>query len=304
MGLVTLSVVLFLLWDGPLWSAPREASHVGRFVVSYLAVVPLAVVALAAARQWSWGHLVATTGSAWAIKMVITAVLYEAFATGTAGQFEPRPAPKQTLAATSDAYRPASGDFASGRIHGTVRHGDAPVASAVVYLDRPAPGRPLGEQNPVKLELGANGLGGPLYVASRTGGITASNTGSALHTVHLFEASRSLFNAPIPPSASRSLKVPRAGLYQLRCDPHPAERAWLLVMDSPYVTTTNALGQFSLDGVPAGEVRVVALGAVDGRLQRVRRSVEFLPGAGVELTLDLSAGPQLAQWSPSEPVHP
>jgi hypothetical protein len=154
-ALVATSIALFLLWDGPLWSAPREATHVGRFAVSYLAVIPLAAIALLASRRWSWGHLMATTGSAWAIKMVVTAVLYQAFATGTAGQFEPRLAtPGPARPSTAPDYQPAPGPFAAGRLTGLMLREGVPVPSAVVYLEGPAPGRPLRAPAPVELRLG------------------------------------------------------------------------------------------------------------------------------------------------------
>ena len=40
-GLIAVSTLLFLLWGGPLWESSRSASHVGRFAVSYLAVLQL-----------------------------------------------------------------------------------------------------------------------------------------------------------------------------------------------------------------------------------------------------------------------
>ena len=44
--LLAASVGLFLVYNGLLWRAPREASHVARFAVSYLVVIPLAVAFL------------------------------------------------------------------------------------------------------------------------------------------------------------------------------------------------------------------------------------------------------------------
>src|SRR5262245_25191891 len=86
------SVALFVMWNGLLWRAPREASHVGRFVV-----VPLSAALLVVLRRLSWARLVTTTGTVWALKLLITAVLYQALARGTATHLVAAPPPPSAL---------------------------------------------------------------------------------------------------------------------------------------------------------------------------------------------------------------
>ncbi len=89
MLLVALSVALFLFWGEPLWTARREASHVGRFAFSYLLVIPAAALLLAAYRRLTWSHLVGATGTAWGIKLVVTSALYFSLTRGTAHDARP-----------------------------------------------------------------------------------------------------------------------------------------------------------------------------------------------------------------------
>jgi hypothetical protein len=78
-GILALSLVLFLLVQGPVWSHVRE-SHLARIVVSY-AVIPLGV-ALALHRNGSLRllPLVAASGVLALVKLVLTAALLIAIA--------------------------------------------------------------------------------------------------------------------------------------------------------------------------------------------------------------------------------
>ena len=95
--IVVISVALFMVWGGLLWRAPREASHVWRFAVSYLVVIPLAAVALLAVRRLTWAHVTAATGSIWAIKLLVTATLYMFLARGTNTRLEAAPVSSASL---------------------------------------------------------------------------------------------------------------------------------------------------------------------------------------------------------------
>jgi hypothetical protein len=52
---------------------------------------------------------------------------------------------------------------------------------------------------------------------------------------------------PVP-----TVKFDEAGLIVLRCDIHEHMRGLILVLDSPYFTTTNVVGEFRLTDLPPG----------------------------------------------------
>lgn len=73
----------------------------------------------------------------------------------------------------------------------------------------------------------------------------------------------------------------RPGLVEVQCDRHPGERAWLVVVDHPYVTVADADGRFALDAVPPGTWRVVAWHPRAGSWE----GTVTVDGAAAEVTL-------------------
>lgn len=76
---------------------------------------------------------------------------------------------------------------------------------------------------------------------------------------------------PVP-----SVVFDQPGLVTLRCDIHEHMRGLILVLNSPYFTTTDAEGRFRLTNVPAGKYTVKAW--IDSRTTR-EQPVELKNGA-------------------------
>lgn len=289
-ALVVLSVALFLFVGGALWNAPREASHIARFAVSYFAVIPVGAVLLLLSRRFSSAHLVATTGSVWALKMVITVVLYQAFARGTATEvISAAPPPSSGLTARSTDYRAATGPFAAGTLRGRVVRSGKPVAGAIVYLDAPDPGSPVSGASSMDLVVQGSRYEKPIYLVQGDDRVRLVNGDPVLHTLHFHGAGRLPANRPLPPSVEpQTLELPDPGFYQIRCDNHPGEGAWIVVADHPYVTTTNEEGEFTLSVVPVGQARLVAVSASYVGAQRAEARTSVVQGENQEITLDLA----------------
>ena len=45
--------------------------------------------------------------------------------------------------------------------------------------------------------------------------------------------------------------------FYIKCDVHPWMKTWVLVSDHPYFAVTDAKGNFSIEGIPAGTYEVV-----------------------------------------------
>jgi plastocyanin len=297
LSLLAASIGLFLAWNGLLWRAPREASHVARFAVSYLAVVPLGAILLLGLRRFSWEHLITSTGAVWAIKMVVTAALYQAFARGTATQLQavaPPPSAFSTSAQLRADYGAAT-SFTFGDVRGRVRRGGAGLAGAVVFLDAPAPGRAAPATRRVDLVIDGSRYAEPLYLVHADDEVRLLNHDGVLHTAHFSGAGQVPSNRPMPPSAAPHLvSLAEPGVYHVHCDNHPGEATWIVAVDHPYATRTGADGAFSLEGVPAGEARVVVI-AADGAVARRAVAAAVVRASEItELTLDLDLASELS----------
>lgn len=291
-AVVAFSVALFLTWGGLLWSAPREASHVGRFAVSYLAVIPAAAALLAALRRFSWTRLITATAAAWALKLIITSVLYIALARGTAVELhasETTPPRRSAAKDSHSEYQAAAPGFAAGGVRGVVTRGGAPVAGAIVFIDAPRPGRAPGEPQAAELVIERSRYAAPIYLATTVGGATVSNRDGSLHTVHLYRDGKGVANDPLPASpAPHALRIPDEGVYRIRCDNHPDEATTLVVVDHPYATRTDAAGAYSLAAVPAGPITLVAVAPRMPAGQRAARALsQVTPGQEAERSFDL-----------------
>ena len=80
---------------------------------------------------------------------------------------------------------------------------------------------------------------------------------------------------PIP-----SVVFDKAGLVTLRCDIHEHMRGLILVLDTPYFTTTDPTGRFRLTGLPAGQYTLKAW--VDSRSTR-EKPVELKAGTRLQV---------------------
>lgn len=81
--------------------------------------------------------------------------------------------------------------------------------------------------------------------------------------------------------ASRARTFSQPGTYRVFCNIHPQMTAIVVVVNTPYVTTTGAEGRFSLD-LPPGRYRLMAM---SDRAEPV--SVEVTAAAGAVVAPDL-----------------
>lgn len=301
-ALVIASSGLFLLWGGPLWRAPREASHVARFAVSYLAVIPAAALLLLALRRLTGPHLLGSTALAWASKMLITWAAYHLMARGTATDLEPaQPRAPTAGPPAAHRYRPAHGPFVSGAISGTVLDGGGP-ARAVVYLASPPPGLPPPPPRPATLEVRGLTYVTPFQIVHAGDPMVARSLDPVLHTLQLSLLGQPERSArPLPPSgAAVPVSLSRPGLHRLTCANHRSEEGWLLVLDHPYSAVADDRGRFQLDQVPAGPVTLVALSLAGTAGPRtLEQAVDVPPGGTSTLTLDLTAARPLVPAGPA-----
>lgn len=210
-GLALASIAAFAWWGGALWRAPASASHVGRFAGSYLLVIPAAALVLVLGHAWSVGHLAATVGAVWAIKMVATSILFVLVSRGTGQRYEPKAAIEAHGSPDADLRRAA--EEADDEVIEAGR-GEPPVATLEIRAGVTVPAR-------VDVPVGAT--------------IEIRNHDGELHTALLVRRSRTLANVPLAPRTSTRLGPFPEGETELRCAHHPAERAHVVASARPEV---------------------------------------------------------------------
>jgi plastocyanin len=84
-----------------------------------------------------------------------------------------------------------------------------------------------------------------------------------------------------PPGGTRAIAFRREGVVRVFCNIHPAMSAVIVVLKSPYFSTSNRAGEFVIADVPAGSYRLHVFHerATEQTLDALTRSVEV--GAGV-----------------------
>lgn len=97
------------------------------------------------------------------------------------------------------------------------------------------------------------------------------NDDPMLHNTHMYLNKRTIFNAALPRTGMEIKKpINRDGIVEIHCDAHTFMLGWLYVLDHPYVTTTDATGNFTISDIPAGtydvEIWHEALGVQDQKI--------------------------------------
>ena len=90
--------------------------------------------------------------------------------------------------------------------------------------------------------------------------IRIENTDPFQHNIHPTPEINRGFNESTPNAESflvKSFLIPEMGI-SVKCDVHAWMQAWIHVMDHPYFVTTDATGNFAIEGLPAGEYTVTA----------------------------------------------
>ncbi len=82
------------------------------------------------------------------------------------------------------------------------------------------------------------------------------NSDGVSHNVHTRAFRNDSFNLNLASGSSHGQKLERAERIEITCDIHPWMRSWLIVTEAPYFAVTDAGGNFTLPGLPAGTHKI------------------------------------------------
>ena len=110
------------------------------------------------------------------------------------------------------------------------------------------------------------------------------NEDPVFHNVFSLSSSRSFDLGRYPKGTSKSVRFDRPGTVQVFCHIHSDMSAVVLVLNNPFFTIPAAPGRYAIDGVPAGDYRLVAW---HERIKPIVRRVRVQAGETTILDLDV-----------------
>lgn len=145
---------------------------------------------------------------------------------------------------------------AKGKIEGTVK-GISGLENALIYVED-APGEAVPGVRYAIDQVDKVFL--PFVLPVPAGEeVVFVNSDPILHNVHAYDGKKTIFNWGMPLQGFEMKKrFEDPGDVLLLCDVHPEMEAWIKVVPTPYYTTANENGTFTLEGVPAGQYTVTA----------------------------------------------
>ena len=167
---------------------------------------------------------------------------------------------------------------------------DGALADAVVSIDAPPTPSPARVLPVATLDQRRCAYVPVVLAATRGAPLRMLNSDPLVHSIHAREAGVPLFQFAMPLQGIPSTKpLPKAGIVELTCDPHPWMRAWVRVFDHPYFAVTDAAGRFHIDGAPAGHHTLTVW---QPRLGTTTREIDVPGGGTAKLAVTWSASLQ------------
>jgi plastocyanin len=82
------------------------------------------------------------------------------------------------------------------------------------------------------------------------------NSDGISHNVHTYAKKNDGFNKIISAGSKETQKLDKSDQIEIKCDIHPWMNAWLIVTAAPFSAVTDAKGEFTIAGLPAGTHQV------------------------------------------------
>jgi len=171
-----------------------------------------------------------------------------------------------------------------------VRTSGGKLKDVMVYLQKVKQGKPF-PKGLEQAEILQQGCEFKPWVTLMENGAEANivNDDPVLHNIHTYEligkAKKTVMNISQPDKGTikKKVKLKRGVAMKIECDAHDFMHAFAFVPKNPYFALVDDNGQFTIDNVPPGKYKVVA---IHGTLGSKKGKVEVAPGG--QATIDFS----------------
>lgn len=248
--LLSISTALFTLFPSPLWRAARTDGHLLRFAFSYLAIVPLAAIALRHRHgRLRLDALVTIVAMVWGAKLVVTALLYQTV--GPSRRVELH-APDPNVRAPSVAETPSppvDAERPTASLAGRIVDDRRPVPGAIVSVCDATPSDAAAAVDR-SATLAEGALEPSLLDATLGDRLTLGASDGAPHRVRGLAAGVSTMSVAVVPGRVSSAELTTLGTILLEADGRAMGA--MVVFDHALHTRTDLDGRFRLSSVPIG----------------------------------------------------
>jgi plastocyanin len=178
------------------------------------------------------------------------------------------------------------GDYGPGAVPAPKQPATTEFANVVIYLDSVPPTQDGNSVPATRLAIEQRGeIFTPHVLPVLRGSVVEfPNEDPVFHNVFSLSRSRSFDLGRYPKGTSKSVHFDRAGTVQVFCHIHSDMSAVVLVLDNPFFTIPAPPGQYAIDGVPAGDYRLVAW---HERIKPIIRQVRVRSGQTTLLDLNV-----------------
>ena len=95
------------------------------------------------------------------------------------------------------------------------------------------------------------------------------NSDATLHNIHGLPKKNAEFNFGQPRAGMKKTMVfKKAEIFRVKCDVHPWMGAYIGVFDHPFHTVSDKVGNYKIDGLPAGDYEIIAWHEVYGEFKQ------------------------------------
>jgi plastocyanin len=173
-----------------------------------------------------------------------------------------------------------------GTVKGTISAATGPVADAVVLIDTPA--QAIAPDGPHAVIRQRDMKFSPHVLAVAAGTtVDFPNEDAVLHNVVSSSPAKRFDLGMYPQGETKSVTFDNPGVVEIQCHAHPAMSAFVVVHSSPHAAVTDARGNYTIGGVPAGRYAV----RVWHETLAERVTTVVVPAGGVQ-SLDLRLEPR------------